>query len=105
VSILILAVLLVFKRGYTLYDHGVVSLYGLSFLALLVTLAIILNSIIPGDWGLFVMLAVIVHAVVHLRGAYKLSWFGSVVRTLLLGLATSTVFSLFLFGVAAMSAA
>jgi hypothetical protein len=105
VSMLILAVLLVFKRGYTLYDHGVVSLYGLSFLALIVTLAITLNSIFPGDWGIFVSLAVLVHAIVHLRGAYKISWFGSVARTLLLGSMTSTVFGLFLFAVAAMSAA
>jgi hypothetical protein len=105
ISILILALLLAFKRGYTLYDHGVVSLYGLSFLALVVTSGILLNSLFSGDWGLFVILAVAAHALVHLRGAYKLSWFGAAARMLLLGFLTSMVFGLFLFGVAAMSVA
>jgi hypothetical protein len=104
-SMAILALLLVFKRGYTLYDHGVVALYGLSFVALTTTLSIILNAISPGDWSLFVFLAMIVHAVVHLRGAYRLSWFGAAARTLLLGSMTMTIFGLFLFFVATLSAA
>jgi hypothetical protein len=104
-SMAILALLLVFKRGYTLYDHGVVALYGLSFVALTTTLSIILNVILPGDWSLFVFLAMIVHAVLHLRGAYRLSWFGAAARTLLLGSMTMTIFGLFLFFVATLSAA
>lgn len=105
ISMVILALLLVFKRGYTFYDHGVVALYGLSFLVLITTLAMLLNTVLPGDWPLVVLPAAVLHAVLHLRGAYHLSWFGSVARTLLLGLLTSIVFTFFLFGVAAMSAA
>ena len=105
VSMLILALLLIFKRGYTLYDHGVVALYGLSFLALLTTMVIVLNEVTPGDWPFLVLTAAFVHAVLHLRGAYKLSWFGAALRVLLLGFLTSSVLSLFLFGVAAMSVA
>lgn len=105
ISMVILAVLLLFKRGYTFYDHGVVALYGLAFLALSITLAIVLNIVAPGDWVLIVLLAAVVHATLHLRGAYRLSWLGAGLRTLGLGLFTSIVFTLFLMGVAAMSAA
>ncbi|MDP8916789.1 MAG: DUF3667 domain-containing protein [Pseudomonadota bacterium] len=104
-SMAILALLLVFKRGYTLYDHGVVALYGLSFVTLLATTAMVLSRLLPGDWVLAVFAAMIAHALVHLRGAYKLSWFGAALRTFLLASMTITVFSLFLFFVATMSAA
>jgi len=102
---LILAVLLAFKRGYTLYDHGVVALYGLSFVALSMTLAILLNQLWPGDWVLVVFAAAVAHALLHLRGAYRLSWLGAALRTGLLGLATSMVVAVFLIGVATVSAA
>lgn len=105
VTMAMLALLLIFKRGYTLYDHGVVALYGLSFLALITTAAIVLNAVLPGDWPIVVLPLLFGHAVLHLRGAYKLSWFGSVLRTLLLGFMISNVFGLFLFGVAVMSVA
>ena len=105
ITMVILAVLLLFKRGYTFYDHGVVALYGLSFMALTITTAIILNALWPGAWPVAVTLALLVHAVTHLRGAYRLSWFGSVLRTLVLGWATMMVFGSFLFFVAAWSAA
>jgi hypothetical protein len=103
-SMSILALLLVFKRGYTLYDHGVVALYGLSFVFLLTVAAMLLSKVARLEWPLVVFGLLIAHAVVHLRGAYKLSWVGSTVRTLLLGFMTSTVFSLFLIGIATMSA-
>lgn len=105
ISMLILAVLLLFKRGYTFYDHGVVSLYGLSFFALIVTLAMALRAASGFNPGEFVLIVLIVHVVLHLRGAYKLSWFGATLRALALGLFTAVVFTLFLFGVAAFSAA
>ena len=105
ITMVILAVLLMFKRGYTLYDHGVVALYGLSFLALLTTLTIVLNELSPGDWPLLVLPILMVHATLHLRGAYKLSWFGAVLRTLVLGISTMVVFGAFLFFVGAMAAA
>jgi hypothetical protein len=105
ITMAILALLLIFKRGYTLYDHGVVALYGLSFLSLATTLSIVLNAIAPGDWPLVVFLASAVHATLHLRGAYKLSWFGAIARMVLLGFFMSNVIGLFLFAVAAMSAA
>lgn len=105
VTMVILALLLVFKRGYTLYDHGVVALYGLSFLALATTAIIVFAALSSGSWPLVFMPVLFVHALMHLRGAYKLSWFGAVLRTLLLGFFISNVFGLFLFGVAVMSVA
>jgi hypothetical protein len=105
VTMAILALLLIFKRGYTLYDHGVVALYGLSLLALATTTAIVLNALVPGDWPLVIFPLLFIHAVLHLRGAYKLSWFGAVLRTFLLGFFIANVMGLFLVGVAAMSVA
>ncbi|HEY0052214.1 MAG TPA: DUF3667 domain-containing protein, partial [Caulobacteraceae bacterium] len=39
ISMLILGLLLVFKRGFTFYDHGVVALYGIGFGTLLLAFA------------------------------------------------------------------
>ena len=102
ISMVILALLLVFKRGYSLYDHGVVSLYGVGFFALM--LAVL--TMLPAGWGaavgeplVFVGLA---HAILHLRGAYRLSWFGAVLRGLFLGLFSMIGFGLFIMGVYAL---
>jgi hypothetical protein len=99
ISMLILALLLVFKRGFTFYDHGVVALYGVGFLTLL--LAIV--SLFPERWasvlGPMATLAAGVHAVVHLHGAYGLSWFGAVLRGIALGILSTVGFVLFIGGV------
>ena len=105
ISTLILGLLLLFKRGYSLYDHGVVSLYGLSFLGFFTTAGILLGKVATFDWQPIAIMLLIAHAVIHLRGAYRLSWFGAVARTLLLGLLTSIVFFIFLLGIAALSTA
>lgn len=105
-SVLILALLLAFRGGFTLYDHTVVSLYGLGALTLLIVAAMLLGSLIKvvapasdvqlGGW---VFLIAAIHAVRHLKGAYALSWTGAVVRGLILGVLSIIGFGVFVLSV------
>lgn len=103
ISMGILWLLMAFRPGFTLYDHAVVSLYGLGFAALLITLM----SVVPGAGsngyvGMIFTLALAVHAARHLKEAYGLSWFGASVRAFLMSMLTLFGFGLFLVGVAAL---
>jgi hypothetical protein len=104
ISMVILWVLMLFKRGYTLYDHGVVSLYGVGFVVLLLAFATALPSQAAGAAIRTILLAAPVHAIVHLHGAYRLSWFGAVLRGLLLGVFSAIGFGFFLIGVIVLGA-
>ena len=44
----------------------------------------------------------VVHAILHLHGAYRISWFGAVLRGLLLGWFSAIGFGFFLIGVFAL---
>ena len=102
ISMAILWVLMLFKRGYSLYDHGVVALYGVGFLVLMLAIA----SAFPIDAARGLSLAALtyalVHAILHLHGAYRISWFGAVLRGLLLGWLSFIGFGFFLLGVFAL---
>ena len=99
ISMVILWLLLLFKRGYSFYDHAVVTLYGIGFLAVLIAVA----ALLPGQAGGWargaVMVIAPVHAVVHLKGAYALSWPGAVIRGVFLGVFSSVAFGVFLISV------
>lgn len=106
IQVAILALLLFGKWRFTLYDHGVVALYGTGFL----TLAFALTTATPVVWsdrlGAVLFMAVApAHSIAHLRGAYELSWSGAVSRGLLLGALSSIGFGLFVFGVVALGLA
>lgn len=106
ISMLILALLMVFRRGFNFYDHGVVSLYGLGFAVLVFTLYNAWGWLI-GRFGLAysgwalgsMLLALQGHAILHLKGAYGLSWIGAVARGLLLSILTSVGFLVLLVGI------
>jgi hypothetical protein len=104
-SMLILALLMAFRPGYTLYDHGVVSLYGLGFFGLLLAIAMLLPRAVAGVWEAVLPIVLPIHAMVHLRGAYGLSWVGASLRSVALGAMTLVAFGLFLAGVFALTAA
>ena len=102
ISMAILWLLLLFKRGYSLYDHGVVALYGVGFLTLLAALANAIPQPVGGALAGLAFFWAPVHAIIHLHGAYRLSWFGAVLRGLLLALFSLIGFSFFLLGVYAL---
>jgi hypothetical protein len=105
ISLPFLWLMFFWKRGVTMYDHGVFSLYSLSFMALLFTAAALLAMM--GVSGSVVAMCVIfvppVHMFAQLRGTYGLGLFAASWRTLALLCICGTAFILFLLFVAAMT--
>jgi hypothetical protein len=85
-SIPFVAALFLWKRGFTLYDHGVFVLYSLTFMSVLITIAAIafrfdtLSSLV--FFGM--MIVVPAHMYFQLKGAYSLSRFSALWRTFFL---------------------
>jgi hypothetical protein len=101
VSVAILWLLLIWKKGYTLYDHATVALYGLGFTALLIALGFLLPPAVNDLWTFLIMLFIPVHAVRHLKVAYAMGWPGAVGIGLVMGVLTLVGVVLFIVGVAA----
>lgn len=98
----ILWLLLLYRRGYSLYDHGTVALYGLGFLALAIAFGELLPQGIAGLWWLILMIFAPIHAVRHLKVAYAMSWPGAVVVGAVMGVLTALALLLFTIGVFAL---
>ncbi|WP_242077300.1 DUF3667 domain-containing protein [Brevundimonas diminuta] len=98
-SIPFVALLFLWKRGFTLYDHGVFVLYSLTFMAMLLML-MVLSATIAGWLGAIViplgLLAVPVHVFAQMKGAYSLSWFSALWRTIALLVFCNIVVGLFI---------
>jgi hypothetical protein len=97
-SIPFVALLFLWKRGFTLYDHGVFVLYSLTFMALLLMVMVLAGTISGalGGWVITAgLLAIPVHVFVQLKGAYSLSIFSALWRTAFLLLFCNIVISLF----------
>ena len=98
-SIPFVALLFLWKRGFTLYDHGVFVLYSLTFMAMLLML-MVLSATIAGWLGAIViplgLLAVPVHVFAQVKGAYSLSWFSALWRTIALLVFCNIVVGLFI---------
>jgi hypothetical protein len=86
ISIPFVAVLFLWKRGFTLYDHGVFVLYSLTFMALLIMIAAAAMRLgLSLGWAvLAVSLVVPIHMYAQVKGAYSLRTFSAVWRTFLL---------------------
>jgi hypothetical protein len=86
-SIPFVALLFLWRRGSTLYDHGVFVLYSLTAMSVLVMITSILAPIWSGFGllsGLAFVFGVPAHMFAQLKGAYQLSWFSAAWRTMLL---------------------
>jgi hypothetical protein len=98
-SLPFIALLFLWKRGVTFYDHVVYALYALSFAALLFV-AIIFTAQTPWTtgWlpGLLIGIGWPVHTFFQLGGAYKLGWFSALWRTLFMLVFSAIVALLFL---------
>ena len=83
-SIPFMWLLFVWKRGFTLYDHGVFVLYSLTFMSILFLLLGILgrlNGWFAGFLGVVGTFAVPVHMFAQLKGTYRLSIWSALWRT------------------------
>ncbi|KAK0341370.1 hypothetical protein LTR94_026636, partial [Friedmanniomyces endolithicus] len=77
-SIPFVAVLFLWKRGFTLYDHGVFVLYSLTFMAILLMVLVVAGTlnVILGGWAVFLATLIVpAHMFFQLKGAYSLSIF------------------------------
>jgi hypothetical protein len=85
-SIPFMALLFVWKRGFTLYDHGVFVLYSLTFMTVLITITIAMMRFNLAPWLAFTLLPFIVpaHMYFQLKGAYSLRRWSALWRTFVL---------------------
>jgi hypothetical protein len=89
-SLPFLALLFLFKRGVTLYDHTVFLLYSLSFMSFLLIAIVLIGSLSPrldamnGVMSALVGLAPPLHMFFQLKGAYQLGWLSAAWRTVVL---------------------
>lgn len=84
-SLPFIALLFLWKRGLTLYDHMAYALYALAFAALLFSAVVLLGKIPWVSWAAgWLLLALPVHMWFHLKGAYALGWWSATWRTVLM---------------------
>ena len=102
ISIPFLALLFLWRRGFTLYDHGVFVLYSLTAMSILMMLLAIIGPL----WSGFAVLGALLftfgvpaHMFAQLKGAYGLSWFSAAWRTLFLLIFASIAFTLFILAI------
>lgn len=75
---LILSVIFVFRRGTYVFDHLIFAMHSLAFQGLVLSLALLASVASPlGGW---LLLAAPVHLFAHMRGVYRTSVAGSLVR-------------------------
>ena len=96
VAALMLSVLFVFKRGVYVFDHLIFSMHSLSFVGLLLTVIFLASIFVDGAWWL--LMAAPVHLFIHMRGAYRTSVLGAVLRMTLLFFGTSIAASILIVG-------
>jgi hypothetical protein len=86
------------RRGVSMYDHAIFTLYSISFMSLMfIAGSILLSADVVSQfvWVPFV-LAPGVHMFAQLRGAYALGWWGAGWRTVYLSMAASLTLSFYL---------
>jgi len=93
ISIPFVALLFLWKRGHTLYDHGVFVLYSITFMSALIMLVVTIDRLggAPGWW----IAAPPLHMFFQLKGAYVLGWFSALWRTFFLLMAAVLSLSFF----------
>lgn len=103
-SIPFVALLFLWRPGFTLYDHGVFVLYSLTAMALLF-MAMNLLGRIPwiGDWLVLAgLLSIPVHMFAQLKGAYSLPVFSALWRTAVLLVFCNITLGLFAMAIVAL---
>jgi hypothetical protein len=95
ISALILSVLFVFQRRFYLFDHLIFSMHSLSFQGLLISTTMLLSLV--GHWSVL-LLAAPVHLFAHMRGVYRTSVVGTLIRMALLFAASLIGFFVLIVG-------
>jgi Protein of unknown function (DUF3667) len=97
ISLPFLWLMFIGRRDVAVYDHGVFSLYSLSFMALLFVAVALLGAIgMSAPASLLVIFVPPIHMFVQLRQTYGLGKFAALWRTIALLCVAGTAFALFL---------
>ena len=96
-SLPFLWLLFFWRRDVHVYDHAIFVTYSISFMMMLLILLSLAAAVgVSGAiWGLALVFVPPIHMYKHLRGTYRLSRFGAVVRLFVLMIAISIVLTLF----------
>ncbi|MGD9981450.1 MAG: DUF3667 domain-containing protein [Hyphomonadaceae bacterium] len=95
-SLPFIALLFLWKRGVTLYDHIAYALYALAFAAILFSMVVLLGQLPWVRWAAgWLLLGLPVHMYFHLGGAYALGWFSALWRTFFMLIFAVIVASIF----------
>jgi hypothetical protein len=90
IAALLLSVLFAFRRGVYVFDHLVFSMHSLSFQGLLLS-GVFLAGVWLSGAALLLLLAP-VHLFVHMRGTYRISTIGTLIRMSLLFVGSLSAF-------------
>jgi len=96
IAAVMLTVLFVFKKGIYVFDHLIFSMHSLSFQGLLLSVVFGLGTV--ADWGPWLLLLSPVHLFVHMRGTYRISWYGTLIRMFLLFIGSTWAFGFLILG-------
>ena len=102
ISIPFVALLFIWKRGFTLYDHGVFVLYSLTFMSLLIMAVAVCGRVGGFVGGLAVALTPFIipmHMYYQLQGAYGLRTFSTLWRTVFLLVFSSIALTFFILAI------
>jgi len=102
ISIPFVALLFLWKRGFTLYDHGVFVLYSLTFMSLLIMVAAAMGrvgGVVGGVAFAAVPFVVPAHMFFQLKGAYGLRTFSALWRTFFLLVFCSIALAVFVLAI------
>jgi hypothetical protein len=83
ISALLLSILFVFQRRFYLFDHTIFSLHSLSAMGVAI-IGVMLLGLVVGDAGWALLLPAPLHLFVHMRGVYRTSVMGALIRMSLL---------------------
>ena len=108
ISTLILAALFAFNKRFLVHDHLVFSMHSLAFAGLVLSACMIL-ALALGDWAVWLWVLLPIHLFFHMRGFYRASVPGTLVRMAFFYVGTSIsyvllLFVLVMFSLAAMTA-
>jgi hypothetical protein len=101
ISLPFMWLLFIWRRGLTLYDHVVFTLYSLSFASLLFIVLALVNDVPWLEWvgASLLFLGMPVHMYFHLKGAYALGWFSALWRSLFLMLFAFLALTIFFIAI------
>ncbi len=101
ISLPFIALLFLWKRGITFYDHVVYALYALSFASILLIVIIAASHWSWASWviGWLIGLGLPVHTFFHLKGAYALGWWSALWRTFFMLIFATIALSFFLVAI------